>query len=188
MTHAFESSFQRFQQVRTLTIFDSRPVIIIDNAAEARIQGLDLAAVLRLSPRLSLDLGVVWLPRRNFVDYTTLASNDTLSANKLSGAPEWSRSASIEYSVPVRELGNFRLRVDYNSRSQFFFTSDNDSVLAQEGFGLLNLFLRFDSARERWYVLTSVRNATNTDYFTQAHIQSNPGYPRTYEAGFGLRF
>jgi hypothetical protein len=44
------------------------------------------------------------------------------------------------------------------------------------------------SARERWYVLASVRNMTNTDYFTPAFIQSNPGYPRTYEAGFGLRF
>lgn len=58
----------------------------------------------------------------------------------------------------------------------------------QDGFALLNVLLNFDPADSRWYLFASGRNLTDEDYFTQVFIQSSPGYPTTYEAGFGLRF
>jgi hypothetical protein len=31
-------------------------------------------------------------------------------------------------------------------------------------------------------------NLRNVDYFNQVFLQTSPGYPHTYEAGFGYRF
>jgi iron complex outermembrane receptor protein len=186
LSSAFWYDF-RDLQVRTVTILDTRTVSVIDNAARARVRGLDVAVTARLTPRLNLDFGGVWLPRREFVEYVNALTGDTLSGNQIARAPRWSSSAALEYSLPVRSVGELHVRVDYSSRSRFFFTKENDPVMTQAGYGLLNLFLRFDFARERWYLFGSSRNVTNTDYFNQMFIQSSPGYPRTYELGFGWR-
>jgi iron complex outermembrane receptor protein len=186
LSSAFWYDF-RDLQVRTVTILDDRTVLVIDNAARARVRGLDVAVTARLTPRLNLDFGGVWLPRREFVEYVNALTGDTLSGNQIARAPRWSSSAALEYSLPVRGVGELHVRVDHDSRSRFFFTKENDPVMTQSGYGLLNLFLRFDFARESWYLFGSSRNVTNTDYFNQMFIQSSPGYPRTYELGFGWR-
>jgi iron complex outermembrane receptor protein len=185
LSSAFWYDF-RDLQVRTVTIFDTRTVFHIDNAARARVQGLDAAVTARLTPRLNLELGGVWLPRREFVEFVSYLG-DTLSGNQIARAPRWSSSAALEYSLPVRSAGELRVRVDYSARSRFFFTKENLPIMTQDGYGLLNLFVRFDFARENWYLFASSRNVTNADYFNQMFIQSSPGYPRTYELGFGWR-
>ena len=55
-------------------------------------------------------------------------------------------------------------------------------------FGLWNVFLRFEPAGDQWYVFASGRNLGNEDYFNQVFLQASPGYPDTYEGGFGYRF
>ncbi len=77
--------------------------------------------------------------------------------------------------------------IDYGYRSEFFFTKENDAIAHQDGFGLLNLVVRFDSPAAGWHVFASVRNLLDTDYFNQVLIQSAPGYPTRYEVGFGWR-
>jgi len=186
LSSAFWYDF-RDLQVRTVRILDSRVVSVIDNAARARIQGLDVSVSARLSPRLNFELGGVWMPRRKFVEYENVVTGDTLSGNEVPRAPRWSSSVALDYSLPVRSVGQLQIRVNYNSRSRFFFTKENSSVMTQDGYGLLNLFLRFDFAHENWYVFGSSRNIANEDYFNQMFIQSSPGYPRTYELGFGWR-
>jgi iron complex outermembrane receptor protein len=131
---------------------------------------------------------LVWMPEREFVDFVANSSGSVLSGNTISRAPEWSASVSIGYRVPLGSLGELSTEIDYNYRSEFFFTKENVPLLAQESFGLLNLVVRLDSAADRWYVFASARNVLDTDYFNQVVFQSAPGYPANYEAGFGLRF
>ncbi|MDH4261375.1 MAG: TonB-dependent receptor, partial [Gammaproteobacteria bacterium] len=120
--------------------------------------------------------------------YLNDLTGDTLAGNKLSLAPEWTATAAVEYEQPLRDAGRLSLRVEYNYRSRFFYTKENDPLYAQDGFGLLNAFLRFEPTSGRWYVFASGRNLTDQDYFNQVFLQSTPGYPDTYEIGFGYRF
>ena len=53
---------------------------------------------------------------------------------------------------------------------------------------MLNLFLRFTPASEKWYLFASGRNLGNADYFDQVFLQSSPGYPDTWETGIGYLF
>ncbi|HEY7671868.1 MAG TPA: TonB-dependent receptor [Gammaproteobacteria bacterium] len=184
---AFFYDFENMQ-VQTITVLANQVVSVIDNAAAARIDGLDLSATTRVSDRLTVSGALVWMPRREFTEFVNAVNGDILSGNVISRAPEWSVSARIGYRAPLAGRGEFSIDLDYNYRSEFFFTKENVALLAQGAFGLWNLGLRFDASDARWYVFASARNLLDTDYFNQVLIQSAPGYPANYEAGFGLRF
>lgn len=175
-------------QVNTSTITDSGLIFETDNAAAAEIYGLDTEGVLRLGARLSLSAGVVWLPMREFVAYRNDRTGDTLSGNKLVRAPEWTATTAIDYDWVLPRSGRVSARLEYSYRSDFYYTTGNDPKLAQDGFGLLNVYLDFEGASGKWHVFASGRNLGNEDYFNQVFLQASPGYPDTWEAGFGYRF
>lgn len=175
-------------QVYTATISPSGLIFETDNAAQARVAGIDIDVALQVVEALFVSAGVVWLPRREFVEYRNDATGDTLSGNKLARAPEWSTTAAVEFEKALRGSGRFSARLEYNYRSAFFYTIDNDPLFAQDDFGLINVYLRFEPASEKWYVFASGRNLGNADYFNQVFLQASPGYPDAYEAGFGYRF
>ncbi|HNP36476.1 MAG TPA: TonB-dependent receptor [Woeseiaceae bacterium] len=160
----------------------------VDNAAAAEIYGIDAASSFEVNNQLSLSGGVVWLPKRDFVEYQNDETGDTLSGNKLARVPAWTITAAAGYTQSLPGDGHLTTSIEYNYRSGFFYTKENLPVFSHEGFGLLNLFMRFEPGSEKWYLFVSGRNLTDEDYFTQVFIQSSPGYPATYEFGFGLRF
>lgn len=175
-------------QVSTSTITDTGLIFETDNAAKAEIYGIDTDGTFSISDRLTVSGGLVWLPKREFVEYRNDETGDTLSGNDLTRTPEWTVTTAIDYSQPLRDLGSLSARLEYNYRSGFFYTVQNNPLFAQDSFGLVNVFLKFERVSEKWYVFASVRNLGDVDYFNQVFLQSSPGYPDTYEAGFGYRF
>jgi iron complex outermembrane recepter protein len=175
-------------QVSTTTFVGDQLVFEVDNAARAELYGIDADGAFELSEQVAVSAGIVWLPKREFTSFRDDRTGDTLSGNKLVRAPESSVSTAIIYRRPLRGRAGFSARLEYNYRSSHFFTKENVSIYAQDGFGLLNLFLRLEAADRQWYLFLSGRNLTNERYFNQVFLQSSPGYPDTYEAGAGFRF
>jgi iron complex outermembrane receptor protein len=175
-------------QVSTTVIGGGGVTTDVDNAASAELYGMDVEFELQASERLLVSAGAVWLPRREFVDFDDNSTGDSLTGYELVRAPEWTVTSAFHYEQPLGDVGALWARLEYNYRSGYFYTPDNDPDFSQDGFGLLNLFLRFEAADERWYVFASGRNLTGEDYFNQVFLQSSPGYPDTYEVGAGYRF
>jgi iron complex outermembrane receptor protein len=175
-------------QISTYTNTGTGPVFETDNAAKVEISGIDSDASYRISDRLHISGGVVWLPRREFVKYRNDVDGDTLSGNEVTRAPEWTVVFAIDHDYVFRSGGHLSTRLEYNYRSDFFYTTDNNSMFSQEAFSLLNLFLNFEPESKNWYVFASGRNLRNADYYNQVFLQASPGYPATYEAGLGYRF
>jgi iron complex outermembrane receptor protein len=175
-------------QIWTSTITGTGIVFETDNAARVEIYGVDTDASYRISDRWRISGGVVWLPQREFIEYRNDRTGDTLSGNDVTRAPEWTAVLAIDHDHTLQSGGKISARLEYNYRSDFFYTTDNSSLFAQDAFGLLNLFLNFEPASEKWYVFTAGRNIGNADYFNSVFIQASPGYPDTIEAGFGYRF
>ncbi|MGA8205249.1 MAG: TonB-dependent receptor [Woeseiaceae bacterium] len=184
---AFSYDF-RDLQVSTATVTDAGPIFETDNAARAKIAGVDADAAFNVTANLAVAGGAVWLPRREFVDYRNDLTGDVLSGNDLARAPEWSLSAALDYGYPLPRGARLSVRLEYNYRSGYFYTVDNNPNFAQDAFGLVNLFLRFVPASDTWYLFASGRNLADEAYFNQVFIQASPGFPRTVEAGFGYRF
>jgi len=170
-------------QVSTVTVEG----VQVANAAKAELYGIDAEGILEISDRLTVAGGVVWMPKREFVQYIDQVGDD-LSGNELVRAPEWAASAAIIYEQPLRDVGRLSARLEYAYRSSYFFTPDNDPAFGQDSFGLLNLLVRLESPNNQWYAFASGRNLTSEDYFNQVFFQSSPGYPDTYEIGAGYRF
>lgn len=182
---AFVYDFEDLQ-VTTTSVFDGVPRTVIDNAASASIQGIDVSANTRVGERLTLNGMFVWLPRREYVAFID-ESGTSLAGNKITRASGLSASASIDWRIPLADAGELGATLDYNYRTSFYFTKENVWYASQGDFGLLNLGIRFDSARDGWYAFASARNLLDEDYFTQIFLQSAPGYPARYEIGFGWR-
>jgi len=173
-------------QVQTLTFVVDQQTSSIDNAASARIYGIDASTAIAIGDRWTMTGGVVWLPERKFVNFETEGTD--LSGNTLIRAPEWSSSVSVGYRLPIGGVGYLSTRLDYNYRSKIYFTKENNPVESQGAFGLLNFVVRLEPTTEKWYLFAIARNVTDVDYFDKAYIQSNPGYPANQEIGFGVRF
>jgi iron complex outermembrane receptor protein len=174
-------------QVDTAAFENGRLVFKVDNAARAEVYGIDATAEWRIFDRLTLSGGAVWVPKREFVEFAS-AAGETLAGNTLVRAPEWSTTTAVVYDQPLRGGGWISARLEYNYRSDYFFTPDNAPGFHQDAFGLLNLSLNFEAAGGKWYGFVSGRNLTGADYFNQVFLQSSPGYPDTYEIGVGYRF
>ena len=175
-------------QVATAVFQDGTFVFGIDNAAKAELYGIDAETSFQVSERWSFHGGVVWLGKREFIEYVDEEQGDVRSGNELVRSPEWSLTTSVEYEQSLRDLGGLTARIEYSYQSDFYYTAANDPLAAQDGFGLLNAFVRFDATSGRWYAFASARNLTDEDYFTQVFIQASPGYPDHYEVGVGYRF
>lgn len=175
-------------QVSTVTNTGDSFIGETDNAAKAEIYGIDVESVVKATERLTLSGGIVWLPKREFVEYRNDRTGDTLSGNDLARAPEWTATAVLEYGRTLRSNEQYSARLEYNYRSSFFYTIDNNRQFSQDDFGLLNLFLRYEPAGGRWHVFASGRNLGDEDYFNAVFLQASPGYPDTYEVGFGYRW
>jgi iron complex outermembrane receptor protein len=175
-------------QVNTAIFLDNSAIFSVDNAAKAELYGIDAEMTFAVSERWSVSGGVVWLPKREFVEYRNEVTGDTLSGNDLVRAPEWSANGAVDYEHPLGDLGSLSARLEYSYRSGYFYTPENAPFYAQDSFGLLNAYLKFEAASQAWYAYVSGRNLTNEDYFTQVFLQSSPGYPDTYEIGVGIRF
>lgn len=175
-------------QVNTVSIREDRLVTEVENAARAKLYGLDAEGRFLVSDGLTVSGGMVWVPKREYVEFINAETGDTLSGNTLIRAPEWTAAAAIAYELPLSDRGTVSGRLEYHYRSSLYHTKENDPDFAQGGFGLLNLHLKFQAASDKWYAFASGRNLTNEDYFHQVFIQSSPGYPDTYEIGAGIRF
>ena len=136
---AFRGDSEDMQVPTTERFLRNRPVTVVDNAAAALIYGTDMAAELRIAERFTFSGGLVWMPEREFVEFTGALVGGTLSGKTVSRAPEWSASTSLNYWQRVRRLGDFSIRIAYDYRSEFFFTPENDPVAAQDAFGLWSL-------------------------------------------------
>lgn len=184
---AFYYDFEDMQ-VSTTVARDGQIVVDVDNAAKAELFGLDVECEFQASNRFTVSAAAVWLPQREFTVFDDNLTGDTLTGNELVRSPEWTATGAFSYEQPLAQAGALSARLEYSYRSGYFYDPENTPEFAQDSFGLLNLFLRFEAAGNDWYLFASGKNLTDEDYFHQVFLQSSPGYPDTYEVGAGYRF
>jgi iron complex outermembrane recepter protein len=184
---AFYYDFQDLQ-ITSVYFFNDQAIAEVENAGKTEIYGIDLEGAFHLSDRLTASGGVVWLPKREVIEFESERRDESLAGKSLSRAPEWATTAALDYEHPLGERGSISTRLEYNYRSDYFFTIENTPTHAQDDFGLLNLLLKFEAPDGKWYVFAAGRNLTDEDYFNQVFLQSSPGYPDTWELGVGLSF
>ncbi len=145
---------------------------------------------------LLLQAGVTYADTRYGPDTLPDADLFLLPNSRVSFAPYWSSSASLNYEWSIGDalLGRFNIGAKYSS--DYNTGSDLDPEKLQPSFAVVNARLGFGADNRRWLVELWAANLTDREYIQvgfDAPLQTGSwnaflAPPRTYGASLRLRF
>lgn len=168
---------------------ESSAVVIILNAADARITGVEA--------------GVQWLPIEGFTlsaNYTYLDTKlkkflkdipginpgfTDLSGNELPLSPSNAYTLSAEYRFTAGSIGTFSIGGNYRYKGSHFFELTNPPEGKENGYGLLDGRISYQPNAGNFELALWIQNASDKLYRSQVQVGSRTGIsrfgpPRTY--------
>lgn len=140
-------------------------VVIVGNAAKARVAGGEAELVAAPLPRLLLSASAGLIDAK----FTSVAAGAQITKQShFASTPKFSSSVSAQYGVPIGEWGEFTLRGDYSYRSRIFYEVNNARAVRQKGYGLLNLQGTLDFGDGRYGLALAMTNVANKRYKSTA--------------------
>ena len=101
-------------------------------------------------------------------------------------APKTNLNALLRYEIPV-SAGTIALEFDGKYQSKEYFSVDNDPILRQDGYTLMNSRVSYTTLKDRLTVSGWARNISNKQYLAGAYDVSSFGFdeyvvgdPRTF--------
>ncbi|WP_375402976.1 TonB-dependent receptor [uncultured Sphingomonas sp.] len=177
---------------------------LISNGAKARLYGVDVDLLARLTSKLTLSGGLSIVDNK-FVEYlnalgatpnafppggTTQAAFDA-SGNRLPGAQKYTANLLADY-VTDASFGKLNFNVTANYNGKLFFEPDN--FIRQDDYVMLNASVRLTSLDGRYSLTAWGRNLTNELIVTGgatlsfASLVAYEAPPRIYGVTAGFRF
>ena len=155
---AFHSDYRNIQ-LRQQTFVDGVLTTLIENAAKARIRGVEVEAAAKVGKRLTASIAWGHIDAR----YLDVGSVPRLTlGTDFQRTPRHSFTASFDYWLP---LGAKRVEIhgdySYRSREQFQLLA---SPFDQEGYGLIGARLTLRGASDRWSIALFGTNLTDERY------------------------
>ncbi|PCI54579.1 MAG: TonB-dependent receptor [Alphaproteobacteria bacterium] len=152
---------------------------IIQNAAKARIRGVELELLVVPTAEVKIQAAIGYLDAKyTEVDITAAAlgsAGGVTVDDRLQNAPKWTLSAGISYDFSLGNGGVIIPRIDWNFRSTVANDAVNTQLLIQKGYHLVNLSMSYLSPDELWKVTGGVKNMTNEVYLIQGYEDAGSG-------------
>ncbi|MDX1383582.1 MAG: TonB-dependent receptor [Thermoanaerobaculia bacterium] len=172
---------------------------LIENAAEATIDGVEVEVQARLIPGNLLDASVGWLDAEydNFssVDFLNPGAGiQDLSGNRLNRAPEWSFHVGAQHALELAgDAGYLTPRVEYSWRDEVFFRQFNLPRESQGSFSRVDLRVMWDSAGGRYRAEVYGKNLGDDDVIgnmliNATNLSATYYAPLTWGGSFGVRW
>lgn len=181
-----------------VTVYNNTTAIT-ENAARARLYGLDLDMEALITDRLRVSWSATAL-KDYFAQYQgaqfnipvplsggggTLGISGNAAGHDLPYAPNITSSVSVDYNVPIAD-GAFGFNTTYYYKSRWFYGADN--ILGQGGYGVVNMSVHWTTPDGKTTVGLWGDNLSNKEYATMFSVGTNPGgyeqmmlgAPRTY--------
>jgi iron complex outermembrane receptor protein len=189
-TDVFYSDYKNQQ----LLIIDTTPsggfVVLTENAARSRVQGVEAEITARPIRPLELSASIGYLDTRV---QSAIAASGVVPGDNLQQSPRWTGNAAIQYTQPAAD-GALMYRADYTVKSGWFNDAANTEAVRSGGYGLVNGRISYESARG-WNVALFVKNMLDKRYLQVAidtgSFGFNEGYfgpPREYGISLGYKF
>ena len=165
---------------------------VTENAADSKIDGIEVEILALLSEQFSLTTNVGYLDAR----YTDLDSGTDLTKDFLFvNTPELSTSVSADWIIPLSSFGEVLLHADYSYKDEQANEGENQPLLISDSASLVNAVIRYTNPVEKWKFSLGVRNLTDERYLVAGQNQPGIGYvggtynrPREWYATLGFNF
>jgi iron complex outermembrane receptor protein len=190
---AFHSRYEDIQLTLTTVSPEGIPIVVVGNAGEAKLHGLELGVAASIATGLQLTADLGHLRNR----YTKLEPGAAVSpAARLPVSPRWTLNAGLSWVRPAPRRGRLRGRIDYAYTSRYNYLFDNPPLSWQPGYGLWNARVGYEPDDGSWSVAAWLRNATNRRYaLFREDIRSGagvaidwPARPREWGVELEFRF
>ncbi|MCC6927342.1 TonB-dependent receptor [Novosphingobium sp.] len=137
----------RDQQLLISTVSQTTGLIVVrtENAGRSKIEGIELEAAVKVTPRLRLD-GSLGILGAKYQQYTSVIAGvpTDVSFRTPKQAPDLSASLGLSYTLPLGDTGNAVFRVDTAYRSKAFIDVENTPELAAREHAIVNASATFD--------------------------------------------
>jgi iron complex outermembrane receptor protein len=155
------------------------PLTVLTNAPTATIKGaefeLDATPIANLTTSASLSYVDATLGQ--FESDAGSGPPQNLTGKELPNAPRWNVILQGDYAYPLPHGDMLDLSGTASYRSHQFFESNNDPLVAQNGYWLLDARLGYQTASKHWEVAVIGKNLTGTKYLN---------FSNDLTSGFGL--
>lgn len=178
-----------FDDLQVEQLDDAGLTLIIDNAASASIDGLELELQLRPLSSLRLWLNGSYLDSE-YKDFIDSAGND-LSGNRLARTPELMFAGGVDYNVALTAVLALDTRIEYQWQDAMPWLVEN--TVYEQSYGLLDARVALASRSDGWEVALFAKNLTGELYRVDAipflgDVFSRFGPPRSYGVQFSRSF
>lgn len=180
---------------------------VLQNAAGARIYGLDVDLTGRIGRYLTLS-GAATLMHAEFTSYENadfilplpasaggggLRTIGSATGNRIPHAPDFSFNFGADYSRPIG-AGEIMINLSYSYTDKWF--NDASNLLPQKSYGLISGSATYTFARNHFEIGIWAKNLTNERYYLSKSLTGNPGgsnfgqpgEPRTFGGMVGFTF
>ncbi len=170
-TSLFHYDYDDIQFASFLAV-DNDFFFVIQNAAEAELQGFELELEARPGTNLSFNLGVGHVDSQ----YTDLKQQGGASLNGVvPKTPRWNYHGSLQYIVDLKTRGSLVAHLDAVSKSKLYNDVANSESIAQATYSLLNTRLMFAPPGDRWEIALFATNLSDEAYLEHGFAAISAG-------------
>jgi iron complex outermembrane receptor protein len=174
---AFRNDY-RDQQILINTVSPNSGLIVTrnENAGKSRIQGIELDANLRVSPRVSL-IGSFGYLDAKYLEYTSIIAGvpTDVSSRRPKQAPDLTASMSAIYRLPLPNESAATFRIDASYRSAVYLDVENTDLLKTPDNVLLNASVEYELGNSGFSVRAQADNITGKQILT-AGVDLRPAF------------
>jgi len=174
---AFHDDYSDVQRTITVRTETGTATTIVTNAAQAKIDGVEVEATLRPTSRITLGASASYINARykKFVDFTGDRTNEDWPT------PDWTYSFSGRYEVPV-SFGQLAFQLDYQgqSRQNLYPSGVRTDETSQNGYGILNGRISLNVEEHGFEASIFGRNLADKTYAAGASMFEAVGFNLKY--------
>ncbi|MFV0278271.1 MAG: hypothetical protein ACK5HY_13955, partial [Parahaliea sp.] len=149
------------------------PTQVLTNASVAEVYGMEAEMDWQATEQMGIRLGVGLL-ESELQDYQSVTGDD-FSGNELPQSPGYSVAGLVYYDIPLNSGAVITLQTDFSYQDDVFFLNDNNPLLSQEAYGLVNARVSFRTASENFELALWGKNLAGEDYLSAAFDLSDFG-------------
>lgn len=161
---------------------------ILGNIGESSASGIEAEITWIASDALKFDIALGYID----ADFDEVISTDPATGNQvdisdqfaISNTPEYTFNFNANYSFET-DLGFFMLNANYYYRDDYQIDESAGSLLQQDGYGLLNASITWESTEGNWYGGLHAKNLTEEEYLVGGYQFVTANGDGTFTPGTG---
>ena len=172
--------------------------LVMLNAGKAKTYGGEISVDWRVSPIFNISANMGYLHAR-YTDFRFAGIPELqvrafdLSGNTMLLAPKWQGSVTANVDKPISANLNVAGTLLYSYMSKYFTTDDNNPIVAQKGYSLVNARIGVHTADQKYGLYLAVKNMFNKHYAVYGTSSGTsdyiiPGAPRIISGQLEVKF